>query len=193
MRVHLQDVKPQRPDHAQPKTRRAARRAAVPADPVPAVLPNVVIAVADTGEVTVTIDDAPYAPEPFAPAWRREDFARLIDQITDQRHSAIRVEVRESDGTVFTDIIAPARRHTPEAAPDPQPASTPTAEFVEFRGAGFVPGEDVAVAVVITHTDARHDGTARSLLDSVQLDTSPSREVILLGRISGTLEIGRPR
>ena len=165
----------------------------MPADPVPAVLPNVVIAVADTGEVTVTIDDAPYTPEPYAPAWRREDFARLIDQITDQRHSAIRVEVRESDGTVFTDIIAPARRRTPEPAPDPHPAPAPAAELVEFRGAGFVPGEDVAVAVVIAHTDASHDGTARCLLDSVQLDTSPSREVILLGRISGTLEIGRPR
>lgn len=191
-RVHLQGVKPQRPDHEQPKTRRAARRAAAPTDQVPAVLPSVVIVVAETGALTVTIDDVLYPSEPFAPAWRREDFARLIDQISDQRHSAIRVEVRESDGTVFTDIVAPARRRTSETAPDPQPATaTAGVELVELRGTGFVPGEDIAVAVVVAHTDASHDGAARTVLEAAQLDASPTREVILLGRVSGTLEIGR--
>jgi len=193
-RVHLQGVKPQRPDHEQPKTRRAARRAAAPTDQAPTVLPSVVIAVAETGELTVTIDDVPYPSEPFAPAWRREDFARLIDQITDQRHSAIRVEVRESDGTVFTDIVAPARRRTSETAPDPQAATAAAAvELVELHGSGFVPGEDIAVAVVVAHTDASHDGTARTVLEATQLDASPTREVILLGRVSGTLEIGHPQ
>lgn len=158
------------------------------------MLPSVVIAVAETGELAVTIDDVPYPSEPFAPAWRREDFARLIDQISDQRHSAIRVEVRESDGTVFTDIVAPARRRTSETAPAPQPATAAAAvELVELRGTGFVPGEDIAVAVVVAHTDASHDGAARAVLEAAQLDASPTREVILLGRVSGTLEIGHPQ
>ena len=53
-------------------------------------------------------------------------------------------------------------------------------------------GEDVAVAFVIVHGDAAPDGTMRGLLTADQLTASPTREVILLGRVSGTLTIGHP-
>jgi hypothetical protein len=46
---------------------------------VPVVLPHVVIAITDDGRMTVTADGAPYEPEPFAPPWRRQDFARVLD------------------------------------------------------------------------------------------------------------------
>jgi hypothetical protein len=55
-----------------------------------------------------------------------------------------------------------------------------------------VPGEDVAVAVVIAHGDAAPDGTMRGLLTPEQVVASPTREVILLGRVSGTVTIGHP-
>lgn len=61
--------------------------------PVPVVLPQAVIAVAPTGTMTVTVDGEPVEPEPFAPAWRREDFARILDQLTGAHRSAVRVEV----------------------------------------------------------------------------------------------------
>lgn len=61
-----------------------------------------------------------------------------------------------------------------------------------MRGEGFVPGEDVAVAVVIAHGDAAPDGTVRGLLTGDQLAASPTREVILFGRVSGALTIGHP-
>lgn len=152
------------------------------------------ITVSVHGELTVTVDGAPFQPEPFAPGWRRGDFARLLDQITDQRRTAVRVEVRESDGTVFTDIIAPTRRPTAETSVPAQPSQTAGAgpQFVELRGTGFVPGEDVAVAIVVAHTDASHDGAVRALLEAARLDQGATGEAILLGRVSGTFTIGRP-
>lgn len=162
---------------------------------VPVVLPLVVITITDDGRMTVMVDGVPYEPEPFAPPWCREDFARVLDQLTDQRRSPVRVEVREADGNTFTDIITPSRRRRtePEPAPEPEPpAGRAMPELVTLHAEGFVPGEDVAIAVVIAHGDAAPDGTMRGLLTTDQLAGSPTREVILLGRISGTLTIGHP-
>lgn len=159
---------------------------------MPVVLPLVVIAVTEDGRMTVSIDGTPVEPEPFAPPWRREDFARVLDQLTDMRRSPVRVEVREADGTVFTDIITPSRRRAqPEPASAP-PARQTTPELVRVHGEGFVPGEDVAIAVVIVHIDAAPDGSMHGLLTAEQLAGSPTREVILFGRSSGTLAIGDP-
>ena len=66
--------------------------------------------------------------------------------------------------------------------------------FHTVTGDGFVPGEDVAVAVVTGHTDAAGTGTARALIDPAHLgpDTSGGVvEVLLVGRISGTTIIRR--
>ncbi len=65
--------------------------------------------------------------------------------------------------------------------------------LVEVTGDGFVPGEDIAVAVIVAHTDATGTGAARALLDQRQLDAlaeSP-HEVVLYGRISGTTVVRR--
>ncbi len=176
-----------------PRYKRATPEPEHREDAVPVVLPHVRITVASDGRMTVSIDGAPVEPEPFAPPWRREDFARVLDQLTAERRSPVRVEVREADGTVFTDIITPSLRRRPQPDPGPQPAPAPAApELVTLHGEGFVPGEDVAVAVVIAHGDAAPDGTMRALLTAAQAEASPTREVILLGRVSGTLTIGHP-
>lgn len=158
---------------------------------VPVVLPHVVMIVAANGTMTVTVDGAPYQPEPFAPPWRRESFAHVLDQLTTRHRAPLRVEVHEADGTVFTDIITPGRRRHPEPEATPEPTVT-MPELLALHGEGFVPGEDVAVAVVIAHGDAAPDGTMRGLLTGDQLAASPTREVILFGRVSGTLTIGHP-
>jgi hypothetical protein len=54
-----------------------------------------------------------------------------------------------------------------------------------------VPGEDVAVAIIHAHTDASPDGTARALLTAEQAAAAVTGEMILLGRISGTLTVSR--
>ncbi|WP_211359068.1 hypothetical protein [Leucobacter komagatae] len=154
------------------------------------LLPHVIVTVNSDGTLTVTIDGESFAPEPYAPPWRRTTFGTLIDRISDHRRTPVRVEVRETDGSVFTDIITPAKQHPTQFDPVPQapkPAAPP--ELVEVTADGFVPGEDVAVAIIITHTDAAHTGIARALLEATQLNASPTGEVVLLGRVSGTYEI----
>ena len=62
--------------------------------------------------------------------------------------------------------------------------------LAEVTAGGFVPGEDVAGATIVSHTDATGTGEARTLID---LDDLPdgTHEVILFGRISGTLAVRR--
>jgi len=150
------------------------------------------------GAMTVTVDSVPHLPEPFAPGWRRESFPTILDALAARYRTPLRVQVREADGSMFTDIITPPReRPTPKPweppAPEkvalPVPAARPVLHQVE--GAGFVPGEDVAIAIIHVHSDASPDGTARALLTAEQVAVAATGEVILLGRISGTLTISR--
>lgn len=159
---------------------------------VPVMLPHVVIDVTAEGTMTVTVDGHPAEPEPFAPPWGREDFATILDQLTDQHRSPVRVEVREADGTTFTDIITPGKPRRPEPDPAPETPARKLPELAVLHGEGFVPGEDVAVAVIIAHSEATGDGSVRGVLTSAQLAASPTREVILLGRVSGALTVGHP-
>ena len=174
---------------SRPRYKRAAGEHAAEEPEVPIVLPHVVMQVAGDGTMTVTVDGAPHLPEPFAPPWRRDSFAAVLDRLTDQRRSPVRVEVREADGTVFTDIITPSRRR---AVPEPPGRPAAPAPLPVLYGDGSVPGEDVAIAVVIAHGDAAPDGTMRGLIEAAQLAASPTREVILLGRVSGAVTIGHP-
>ena len=182
---------------SRPRYKRSIDHPAQHRSDVPVTLPHVVMTVNPDGAMTVSVDGAPYEPEPFAAPWRRESFAQLVDQLTTDRRCPIRIEVRESDGTVFTDIITPGRRRTP--ASFPEPAAEPAAPIrvkppvlTAVSSQGFVPGEDVAVAVIVAHSDAAPDGTARGLLTAEQIAQSPTAEAILFGRISGTISVRRP-
>ena len=167
---------------------------------VPVDLPNVVVTVAADGTLTAAVDGIAH-PQPSAGAWTRATFGPLMDEITKDRTVSVRVEVRECDGGVFTDIIH-ARKPTPPVRVTEQESvpvtrrgrrvATPRAlRLMEVDGEGFVPGEDVAVAVIVSHTDAAHTGTARALVDLDDLPTGATGEVILFGRISGTTAIRR--
>ncbi|HPE12360.1 MAG: hypothetical protein M9886_05070 [Candidatus Nanopelagicales bacterium] len=155
---------------------------------VPVSIPLVLLVVHEDGTVSATVDGKPLEPDPFAPPWRRSSFGPIIDRATNDRTAPVRVEVHESDGTTFTDIIAPSRHRADHPKlPAENPISLPTFHAVE--GDGFVPGEDVAVAIVTGHTDAAHTGRARALIDPAQLGHAVADgfvEVLLFGRISGT-------
>lgn len=160
---------------------------------VPVSIPVVVLDVHEDGTVTVTVDGRPLDPEPFAPPWRRSSFGQIIDRATNERTTAARVEVRESDGTSFTDIIAPRRRRAPDPKPEAE-KQPPRPALLTVQGTGFVPGEDVTVTVITGHTDASGTGTAHALIDPAQLNADASGgvvEVLLFGRISGTAIIRR--
>lgn len=167
----------------------------------PVELPHVLVSVAEDGALTATVDGTPF-PSPDGSAWTRATFGPLMDAITKDRTIAVRVEVRENDGSVFTDILR-TRKPRRAVAPSETSASKPLVpetrrshharrvpRLAEVTSGGFVPGEDVAVAAIVSHTDATGTGEARALLD---LDDLPdgAHEVILFGRISGTLAVRR--
>ena len=88
-------------------------------------------------------------------------------------------------------IVASADRRPGQRRAD-HPALPPRVpHLVEVSGDGFVPGEDVALAVIVAHTDATGTGDARALLDLDTLPDGPTHEAILFGRISGTLAVRR--
>src|SRR5699024_3216295 len=120
-----------------------------------------------------------------------------------ERKGRMTTRVRACDGTVFTDLIQALRRRTAPAEQDHTEDRSDSGvsrrgrrrrsrgvELVEITGQGFVPGEDVAVAVIIAHTDATTAGEARALLDRDTIRPMVSGnvgEVVLIGRVSGTL------
>ncbi|MGO3151986.1 MAG: hypothetical protein ACTIJJ_05095 [Galactobacter sp.] len=180
----------------------ASRRSTPRDEPPLVVLPHAVITVTGAGVLDVTIDGAAFPP-PASGAWTRSTFGPLLDAITQDRRIAVRIEVRETDGSIFTDLIH-ARKPTPPSPAEAEPKGPrgkqaagrrkKRPELVEVTGEGFVPGEDIAVAVIVSHTDATGTGHARALLDTAQL-TSVLREgtgeAVLLGRVSGTAVVRR--
>ena len=94
-------------------------------------------------------------------------------------HHRVRVEVRENDGSVFADILRtrkPRRAVAPTENPVPETRRSRHARRMprsaEVSAGGFVPGEDVAVATIVSHTDATGTGETRTLID---LDDLPGR------------------
>ena len=163
----------------------------------PVELPHVLVTVAADGTLAATLDGTPF-PSPDASAWTRATFGPLMDAITKDRTIAVRVEVRENDGSVFTDIlrtrkprraVAPSENAVPETRRSRHARRVP--RLAEVTAPGFVPGEDVAVATIISHTDATGTGEARSLIDLDDLPDASTPEVILFGRISGALAVRR--
>lgn len=182
------------------KTRSGTEAESAPATQVPPVLPIITITVLPDSTLGVAVDGQPLDSPAFAPRWQRNSFAQIISQVIEQRHSPARVVINEQDGSVYTDVVTQPIRGTlatePGEAPAPMTAEQSAGASVHLLAVhgdeGFVPGEQVAVAVIIRHTDAQSEGSARSLIEPGLLDLSPTREVILLGRVSGTCIVGQP-
>lgn len=188
--------------------RRRVRRESTEQEPVanvPPVLPVVTMTVQPDATLRVVIDGEPLGPPTFAPPWQRHSFAQIINQVIEQHHSPVRVLVHELDGTDYTDIVTTPLRpaSTGQSAPEQPPASTesgtpgpdataPSHLLALQNDEGFVPGEEVAVAVIIRHTGAGAEGAAHALIEPGLLDLSPTHEIVLLGRVSGTCIVGHP-
>lgn len=165
---------------------------------VPAVLPHVVITVTEpTGTLAVTVDGEDF-PAPEDGAWSRARFGAVLDAVTEDRTRTVRIEVHETDGSTFTDIIR-ARRRTP-TTPNPEAEQAESARSkpsgkqatVTVSGEGFLPGEDVAIAAVVTDTTANENGEVEARLTRRQKATlRTGAEVLVLGRSSGTTLLRR--
>ena len=121
---------------------------------IPIVLPVVHISVTAHGRFTIDIDGDLYEP---ASVFTRGDVGVVLDQITTSLESPVRVEVREADGTMYADIATPPDTPTPQAADQ---AASGTPARASGTGTGFQPGEEVAIAYVLTRQRADLDGNA---------------------------------
>lgn len=161
----------------------------------PAYIPTVTLSVQDDGTVIVTMEGN-LLPPPANTVWRRSSLPEIIDLATKERTIPVWVEVRETDGSSFTDLI-PARpvpprskeasEETVESRPRHATQRAYRSELCEVRAEGFIPGEDVAIAPITGYTDATADGIARALIDSAEHPYVS--EVVLVGRISGAMAI----
>lgn len=157
----------------------------------PSALPLAVITVNERGIMTVSYDGRDFPPPTTDASWSRARFGDLLDAISDHRTHTVRVEVHEFDGSVFTDIVHAVRRE--QAIADVQSPSTirrarhrPTHHLIEVTGSGFVPGEDVTVALSVSNAEGSADGSARAVIDLSRLMDHRS-EILLIGRVSGVI------
>ncbi len=165
--------------------RREDRATPRPAQRVPAVMPLVDVRVDVEGTVVVRLDREPYATDSQL---HREDLQRLLRELATDLDTPIRVEVREADGSAFTDIVTP---ESPEVRlPDPPPPHTdPVDEVAGGTASGrFLPLEDVAVAVVVAHQTASEDGVASLRLPPALLEAHAGR-LVLVGQQSGAVVV----
>ncbi len=165
---------------------------------VPAVLPHVVITVTEpTGTLAVTVDGEDFPAPEDTRAWSRARFGELLDAVTEDRTRTVRIEVHETDGSTFTDIIRARRTPTdtdPEQDPSESARSKPSGKqaAATVSGEGFLPGEDVAIAAVITGTTANEDGEVETRLTRRQkANLRAGAEVLVFGRSSGTTLVRR--
>jgi hypothetical protein len=123
---------------------------------IPVVLSAVQVHIDTEGLLSVELDGEPYAADRQL---SRADLAALLDEITTDLDTAVRVEVREADGTTYADIATPPE---PPAPGDPSLVKEPSpiARSHALAGAGFDPGEEVALAYVVTRQTADSDGRA---------------------------------
>ena len=155
---------------------------------VPAVLPQILLEAINADTLIATVNGDKLSATPI----RRSDITQTLTELIARLGSPTRVEVRELDGSVHADILtAPAPQpRSPFAPPADVPAAVVLPSLLEFAADGFVPGEDVALALVLRHASAGPTGTARALLDRGEKPVVTG-EVILLGRISGTTSVQR--
>ncbi len=163
--------------------------------PAPVALPFAIITVGEVGKVHATLDGAEFLPPGAKNSWTRAQFGGLLDALTMGRTRTIRVEVRESDGTVFTDIIKAAQvsrqsmapRQLQQGAPDSSRARrVDPPQLWEISGSGFIPGEDITVAIAVASAEGDTAGVAHAVIDRSQL-MGHATQVLLVGHISGRI------
>ena len=145
----------------------------------PAVLPLVDVRISEDGIASVTVDHGSY--DAAAPV-ERDGVERVAHEIA-ARLGPVRVRVTESDESVFTDVVLPASADdAPEAPAQNRPG---------LAGEGFLPDEQVDVAVIVAHRAAGPDGRAMLRLPPAVL-AGRSGTVVLIGRTSGAFTICEP-
>lgn len=144
---------------------------------IPIVLSVVHVAIDADGVLAVDVDGVPLESEQTR---TRGDLRAVIDEITSDLGAPVRVEIREADGSTFTDVATPPTT-APAVAEQP-----PTAPPPALAGAGFQPGEEVALAYVVVRQNADAEGNASVNLPPALLAATRGG-LVLLGMTSRTV------
>lgn len=159
--------------------------------PVPPVIPLLVARIADDDEMTVTIDGHSHKPEAFVPAWKRHNLVSVVNAFITAHNSPVRVVIHEADGSTFDDIVAePIEAEAPLVPAAPVLAPTPVTREMD-DAAGFLGGEEVAIAVVVRHVRADADGAVHVGSGAELVPAGAASDVMLFGRESGTCAVRR--
>ncbi len=146
----------------------------------PVVLPVVAITVDEDGVLSARLDGQPYADQrPLL----RGDLRGLLDEITSELATPVRVQMAEADGTTYVDISTPPGDDTTqEGSADVLPIRM----LPGVTGSGFRPGEQVAVAYVLLHATADDAGAAVVRLPPAVLSRHQGA-LVLMGLDSNTV------
>jgi len=152
---------------------------------IPVVLSVVHVAISPDGHLTVDVDGTPHQSER---AWGRGDLQSVLDAITTELGTAVRVEIREADGTSYADIATP-----PPATGTSPKADVPSPVTQQgLHGHGFHPGEEVVVAYVVCTQTADSTGQTALTLPPALLGRRGSK-LLLVGMTSAAVaEIEQP-
>lgn len=145
---------------------------------IPVVLSVVRVVIDADGVVAIDVDGV---PRDSGPSRTRGDLRAVIDEITSELGAPVRVEVREADGSTYADIATPPDSSAPTAA-----ESSPTISTPSLAGAGFQPGEEVALAYVVARQNADAEGNASLNLPPAVLAATRGA-LVLLGMSSMTV------
>ncbi len=171
---------------------------------MPPVLPVIRVVVRSDDDVEVSVDGITLVSGPIS----RSALGAVVSSIVAERAVPVRVELTEADGRQFADIVVPEPPRSAFAPPattapavastaapalvpvTPPPAASPTGItpplLYRVEGSGFIPGEDVAVAIIVRAASADHRGVANALVDARELPAETGG-VLLFGYISGTI------
>lgn len=145
---------------------------------IPVVLSVAHVAIDADGVLAVDVDGVPRDSEQTR---TRGGLRHVIDEITSELGAPVRVEVREADGSTFTDVATPPVSSATAAAEPPPSSPSPA-----LAGAGFQPGEEVALAYVVVRRNADAEGNASLNLPPALLAATRGG-LVLLGMSSRTV------
>lgn len=145
---------------------------------IPVVLSVVHVVVDAEGAMHVDVYGAPRNTDRRL---TRANLGSVIDEITTEIDVPVRVELIEADGTTYADIAAPPVHPAP-ANQEVTPATAP----LGLAGAGFQPGEEVALAYVVARQSADAAGRASLNLPPALLAATRGG-LVMLGLTSRTV------
>lgn len=161
----------------------ASHRRGASSTRIPVHLPLVEVDVAHDGRLTVRVDHQPHSVDADSGALRRGDLKQVVEEIAADLRTAVRVEVHETDGSTFTDIITATPDDLAAATPEPRAPAPPMGISTD----GFAPGERVEVCIVVARQSADENGRTHLRLPPALL--AKHLEVVAVGLTSGVVTV----